>query len=159
MTISFLLNGKAVSLEVPPNKRLIDVLREDFGLKANRAACYSGICGTCAVLFNGELSYSCLIPAFAAQDADVVTYEGLVGTHDFEDIIAGFEAAEYQPCANCGQSRVLSVYALLSSHPVPKREEIIELLGNYRCGCSSMTALYDAIDNTIFFRRSRRHVR
>ena len=67
MTVTFLLNGKQVSLEIPPGKRLVDVLREDFDLKGNRPGCYAGVCGTCAVLLNGELAYSCMVPAFAVQ--------------------------------------------------------------------------------------------
>jgi carbon-monoxide dehydrogenase small subunit len=159
MTISFRLNGAAVSLEVIPSKRLIDVLREDFNLQGNRAGCYSGTCGTCAVLIHNELSYSCLVPVFAIQDTDVLTYEGLEGTPEFKDIIDGFEAAEYQPCANCRQSRLLSAYALLSSHPNPERKIINEFLGNHQCGCSSTVGLYDAIEKSVFFRRSRRHAR
>ena len=159
MTVSFLLNGKTVSVNAVPNKRLIDLLREDFGLVKNRASCYSGVCGTCAVFVNGELSYSCLVPAFAIQDADVITFEALAETPDVEDIVEGFEAAEYRPCANCRQSRILSVYALLISHPAPGREHIIEYLGNHQCGCSSTEGLYDAIEKTVFLRRSRRHGR
>ena len=159
MTISFLLNGSVVSLDVIPNKRLIDVLREDFSLWGNRAGCYSGTCGACAVLIDNELSYSCLVPVFAIQDSEVVTYEGLEGTPGFEDIIAGFEAAEYQPCANCLQSRIVSVFALLSSQPNPERKKIDELLGNHRCGCSSTAGLYEAIEKSAFFWRSRKHAR
>ncbi len=159
MTISFLLNGKAVSLDVPPNKRLIDVLREDFGLWANRAGCYAGTCGTCAVFINSELSYSCLVPVFAIQEADVITFEGLVGRPEFKDIMAGFEAAGYQPCANCRQGRVMSVYALLLLHPVPERADVDEFLGSHQCGCSSMTSLYEAIERSVYFGRTRRHAR
>jgi aerobic carbon-monoxide dehydrogenase small subunit len=159
MTISFLLNGTAVSLDVAPNKRLIDVLREDFNLQGNRAGCYSGTCGTCAVLINAELSYSCLVPVFAIQDTEVLTCEGLEEAPEFKDIIDGFKTAEYQPCANCRQSRLLSAYALLSSHPNPERKIINEYLANHQCGCSSTAALYDAIEKSAFFRRSRRHAR
>lgn len=159
MTISFLLNGNSVSLDLPPNKRVIDVLREDFGLLANRAGCYSGKCGTCAVFIDSELSYSCLVPAFAVQDADIITYEGLKGKPEFEDIIAGFEAAGYDPCANCRQGRTMAVYALLLAHQEPTRANIDEYLSDQRCTCSSMTELYEAIAQTVFLRRSRRHVR
>ena len=159
MTLTFRLNGTTVSYETPADKRLIDVLREDAGLTENRAGCYSGACGTCAVFLNGELTYSCLVPAFSAQDVEVITFEGLAGSADLEDILTGFEAAHYKPCANCFRGRVLSVYALLSTHPVPERKDIDELLYGHRCGCSSVSSLYEAVERSISLRRRRRHVR
>ncbi len=159
MTVTFLLNGRQVSLEVPPSKRLVDVLREDFHLKWNRPGCYAGVCGTCAVLLNGELAYSCMVPAFAVQDMDVITYEGLEGTQELQDIQSGFEAAGYRPCANCRQRQLLTAYALLVSYTVPEREEIDMFFSNRQCGCTSMSELYKAIEYAINIRRSARHGR
>ncbi len=155
MTITFTLNGKGVTIETPPVKRLVDILREDFSLTATRAGCYAGACGTCAVFFNGELAYSCMVPAFAVQDADVLTVEGLEGTEEYEDIVAGFESAGYHPCANCRQSRLLTAYALLTSVPVPQREEIDEWFCNHRCGCTSLGDVHRAIEHIVIYRRSR----
>ena len=159
MTVSFLLNGKSESLDLPPNKRLIDVIREDYGYFGNRAGCYAGSCGTCAVFINGELAYSCLVPIFAVQGADIITYEGMVGTREFDDIITGFEAVGYQPCSNCRQGKIMAVYALLAGNPEPERAHVKEYLSSHRCGCSSMTGLYRAIEQTVHRRRTRRHVR
>ena len=159
MTVSFLLNGKSESLDLPPNKRLIDVIREDFGYSGNRAGCYTGSCGTCAVFINRELAYSCLVPIFAVQGADIITFEGMKGKQEFDDIIAGFEAAEYQPCSICRQGKVMAVYALLINHAEPEKAYVDEYLSGHRCGCSSMTGLYRAIEQIVRIRRTRRHVR
>lgn len=160
MTVSFLLNGKRVTLDVPPSKRLVDVLRENFRLVGTRPGCYAGECGACTVFVNGELAHSCLIPAFAAQDMDILTYEGLANTQELKDIVAGFQAADYHPCANCRQSRLLSVYALLSIHSFPDRAEVEAFVGPQRCGCSSMSELYSAIEQVVTARRrTERHGR
>ena len=159
MTISFTLNRKPVSLDAPAEKRLVDILREDFSLKANRPGCYAGVCGTCAVFVDGELAYACMIPVFAVQDREVLTYEGLKGTADFDDIVEGFEAAGSSPCANCRQSRFLSAYALLASNPVPGRDEINDFFGGNHCRCTSMHQIYNAIDHIITYRRFGRRGR
>ncbi|MBN1686261.1 MAG: 2Fe-2S iron-sulfur cluster binding domain-containing protein [Spirochaetales bacterium] len=160
MTVSFLLNGKSVSLDVPPNKRLVDVLREDFHLEGARPGCYAGECGACTVFVNGELTHSCLVPVFAAQDTDIITYEGLADTQEMKYILAGFDAVHYHPCANCRQSRLLTAYALLTTHPVPERREIDAFFSGHRCGCSSMGELYTAIEQAVDMRRrSGRHGR
>jgi len=159
MTVSFLLNGEPVSLEVLPHKRLVDVLREDFGLKDSRPGCYAGACGACAVFLDGELAYACMVPAFTVQDMDIVTFEGLADTQELKDIQAGFEAAGYYPCANCRQSRLLTAYALFTAHPVPEREDIDLYFRNQQCNCTSMTDLYNALEQVVTVRRSARHGR
>jgi len=47
--IAFALNGKNVSLDLPPLRRLADVLREELGLTATKIGCNAGDCGACVV--------------------------------------------------------------------------------------------------------------
>ncbi|MEO7030243.1 MAG: 2Fe-2S iron-sulfur cluster-binding protein, partial [Acidobacteriaceae bacterium] len=53
--ITFTVNGSKQNLEVPPMKRLLDVLREDLHLTGTKEGCGEGECGACAVLLDGEL--------------------------------------------------------------------------------------------------------
>lgn len=155
MTITFTLNNKSVTVETPPVKRVVDILREDFSLAGIRAGCYAGVCGTCAIFVNGEIVHGCMVPAFAIQDADVLTVEGLEGSPEYEDIVEGFESAGCRPCANCRQSRLLTTYALLNSIPVPQRKEIDEWFDNHRCSCTSLSDVHRAIEHIVIYRRSR----
>ena len=45
MKFEFTVNGKNVSLEVPPDRRLLDILREDLGLTGTKEGCGEGECG------------------------------------------------------------------------------------------------------------------
>ena len=56
-------------------KRLLDVLREDLHLTGTKEGCGEGECGACAILFNGELANSCLIPALQANNATLTTID------------------------------------------------------------------------------------
>ena len=47
------VNGKPRSYSGPPFKRLLDVLREDFGLTGTKEGCGEGECGPCPVLLDG----------------------------------------------------------------------------------------------------------
>ena len=61
-TVRFTLNGSMFSYEGSPLKRVLDVLREDCGLTAAKEGCGEGECGACAILLDGTLANSCLLP-------------------------------------------------------------------------------------------------
>ena len=71
------VNGQEWSVEAWPMERLLDVLRHQLGLTGTKEGCGEGECGACAVLMNGQLVNSCLVPVAAAEGASVVTIEGL----------------------------------------------------------------------------------
>ncbi|HOO44040.1 MAG TPA: 2Fe-2S iron-sulfur cluster-binding protein, partial [Bacillota bacterium] len=48
--IEFRLNGVPVAIDTDPNRRLLDVLRDDFSMLGVKEGCGEGECGACAVL-------------------------------------------------------------------------------------------------------------
>ena len=75
--IELRVNGEVRMVEAYPMARLLDVLREEIGLTGTKEGCGEGECGACAVLVDGELVNSCLVPALQAAGSDVLTIEGL----------------------------------------------------------------------------------
>ena len=65
--ISFAVNGESRTVNVPPMKRLLDVLREDLHLTGTKEGCGEGECGSCSVRMNDELVNSCLVPVLQAE--------------------------------------------------------------------------------------------
>ena len=45
MRLNFYVNESPVSLEVEPQRRLLDILREDLGLTGTKEGCSEGECG------------------------------------------------------------------------------------------------------------------
>src|SRR5436190_16028792 len=76
-SISFTLNGAAVSADVKPHHNLVELLQTHFGLTGARESCGQGLCGCCTVLLNGRAVSGCLFLAVRADGAEVTTIEGL----------------------------------------------------------------------------------
>ena len=53
--IELRVNGKKRGFQGPKFTRLIDVLRDDFGLTGTKEGCGEGECGACTVFLDGEL--------------------------------------------------------------------------------------------------------
>lgn len=77
ITIRFNLNGRDVSVQADPNKRLVDFLREDMGMLSVKEGCGEGECGACTVIYNGEAVTSCLMLAGQVEGGSVITLEGV----------------------------------------------------------------------------------
>ena len=75
MKISCVVNTNPVSLDVNPQKSLLEILREDLALIGTKEGCGKGECGACTVLMNGVRVNSCLVPAFQLQNANIVNVE------------------------------------------------------------------------------------
>ena len=77
ITVRCTVNHKPVIVETDPNKRLLDMLREDLDLTSVKEGCSEGECGACTVIFNGEPVTSCCMLAGQAEGADIITLEGV----------------------------------------------------------------------------------
>ncbi len=58
-TIQFKVNGRPVTVQTDPQRRLLDVLREELGLTGTKYGCGEGRCGACTVLLDGRREASC----------------------------------------------------------------------------------------------------
>ena len=69
-TIHLRVNGTEHTVEVPPQRLLIDCLRYDLGLTGTKEGCNVGVCGACTVLMEGEMVSSCLVLAVRADGTE-----------------------------------------------------------------------------------------
>jgi carbon-monoxide dehydrogenase small subunit len=144
-TVSFNLNGAPVRIQTDPLRRLLDVLREDFGLTGAKEGCGEGECGACAALLDGELVNSCLLPLIAVQGGQVVTIEGFRETPRFQVLSECFSQAGAVQCGFCTPGMLLAAEALLSRNPAPTEGEIREALSGNLCRCTGYTAIVTAV--------------
>ena len=78
VSMQFNLNGRTVDIRPRPDASLLEVLREDCGLRSMKDGCApEGSCGACTVVVDGRAVVSCAQPASRVEGRTVVTLEGL----------------------------------------------------------------------------------
>ncbi|MBX5489724.1 MAG: (2Fe-2S)-binding protein [Chloroflexi bacterium] len=144
-TVEFTVNGDAYRLDIEPNRRLIDVLRDDLGLTGTKEGCSIGVCGACTVTVNGEMVSSCLMLAVNAQGAEIVTIEGLAQGDRLHPLQQAFiEYGGFQ-CGICTPGQIMAAKALLDHNPHPTREEVVEWMTGNLCRCTGYYKIIDSI--------------
>jgi carbon-monoxide dehydrogenase small subunit len=157
MLLSFTLNGKEESLDIDPSLRLLQLIRNTFGLLGTKKGCLQGQCGYCHVFLNNEIVPSCLIPVFSVQGGSILTLEGLRGTPEYYDIEKGFIDAGFTPCGFCASAKVLLTHALLNETLHPSELLIRNRFAAILCRCTDSTTLVRAVQKAASIRRHRQH--
>jgi carbon-monoxide dehydrogenase small subunit len=143
--IHLTINNTPHTLTTPPMRRLLDVLREDLHLTGTKEGCGEGECGACAVLLNGELVNSCLIPALQADQTSIVTIEGLGNPTHLHPIQQCFLEKGGAQCGICTPGMILATQHLLDKHPNPTLDEIKEGLAGNLCRCTGYMRIFESV--------------
>jgi len=144
--ISFVLNHEKVELDVAANERLLDVIRGRFHLTGTKEACGQGECGACTILLNGEAVHSCLMLAYQADGADIVTIEGLAKDGELDAVQQAFLEAGAIQCGYCTPGMIMSAKGLLLANPHPTADEIKEALSGNLCRCTGYVKIQQAVE-------------
>jgi carbon-monoxide dehydrogenase small subunit len=145
MKISFMLNGKKIRLYAPPDRRALDLLREDLGLTGTKEGCGTGECGACTILVNGESRLSCLMLAAQLEGCHVTTIEGVSSTQKLHPVQEAFIEHGAVQCGFCTPGMVLAAIDLLDHNAEPTRQEIREALSGNLCRCTGYQKIIDAV--------------
>ncbi len=147
MKIRFSLNGSATQVEVPADRRVVDLLREDLGLTGTKEGCGAGECGACTILVDGESRLSCLMLAAQLQGRSITTIEGLARAEDgsLHPVQETFIERGAIQCGFCTPGMVLAAIDLLERNPNPDREEIRRGLSGNLCRCTGYVKIVDAV--------------
>lgn len=145
MKITFSLNGRWLEVETPPDRRVVDLLREDLGLGGTKECCGSGECGACTILVDGESRLSCLMLAAQLEGRVILTIEGVAANGEFHVVQQAFVDHGAVQCGFCTPGMVLATLDLLRRIPDPTREDVRRELSGNLCRCTGYQKIVDAV--------------
>jgi xanthine dehydrogenase small subunit len=157
-TIRFIRRGELVSLNnVPPERTLLEALREDLGCTGTKEGCGEGDCGACTVVL-GEAEgrgirfraiNSCIRLAHSVDGMALWTVEDLAaddGTlHPAQEAMVRCHGSQ---CGFCTPGFVMSLFGMYQNHvcrgePISRELAQEELSGNL-CRCTGYRPILDA---------------
>jgi aerobic carbon-monoxide dehydrogenase small subunit len=145
--ISCIINGKEIKTSVQPELLLVDFLRDNLGLTGTKRGCGVGECGACTIIMDGRTVASCIVPAAAADGAEILTVEGLSDGDKLHVLQRAFIDHGAVQCGFCTPGMLLSAKALLDTNPTPTREEIRVAISGNACRCTGYSKIVDAVES------------
>ncbi len=144
MPVTFTVNGKSATVDVPTDMPLLWVLRDILDLKGTKFGCGVAQCGACTVHVNGSATRSCITPVSAAAGTRVTTVEGLSpdGTHPLQ---RAWQELDVPQCGYCQAGQLMSASALLARTPKPTDAQIDTAMNGNLCRCATYHRIRAAI--------------
>lgn len=148
MPVTFSVNGKPTTVDVPGDMPLLWVLRDVLNLHGTKYGCGSGQCGACTVQVRGRAVRSCQTPVSKMEGATVVTIEGLSpdGSHPLQK---AWEALDVPECGYCQAGQIMAAAALLARRPKPTDAEIDTAMNANLCRCGTYLLIREGIHHAV----------
>jgi xanthine dehydrogenase small subunit len=156
-TIRIVRRGELVSLaNVPPDRTLLEVLREDLACTGTKEGCGEGDCGACTVVLaepqDGRLAYkainSCIRLAHSVDGMALWTVEDLAADGTLHPAQEAMVQAHGSQCGFCTPGFVMSLFGMYQNHVVRgetiTRELAQEELSGNLCRCTGYRPILDA---------------
>ncbi len=143
--IDVTVNGEQRTLEVAPNRTLLEVLRDDLALTGTKRGCDIGACGACTVIIDGQAVLSCMTQAVRCRDKDIATIESLSRggrLHPLQESAIEHGAVQ---CGFCTPGWLLSAKVLLEDNPNPSRADVTQAISGNFCRCTGYQKIIDSI--------------
>ena len=143
-SISLIVNGRTVSVDVDEDTPLLWILRDTLGLTGTKYGCGVGACGACTVLMGDTAVRSCQLPATSAAGKRFTTIEGLSddGRHPLQRAWVEEDVAQ---CGYCQAGMILTAAALLARTPQPTDAQIEAAMDDSICRCGTYARMRKAI--------------
>lgn len=140
------VNGQDRNAEVESRLLLVHFLRDVLALTGTHIGCDTTQCGAFTISLDGQAVKSCTIFTVQANNADIVTIEGLAANGKLHPIQEAFRAHHGLQCGFCTPGMIMAAKQLLERYPDPTPEEIRHQLDGNICRCTGYHGIVKAIE-------------
>ena len=144
MAFKLTVNGKAVTVDVPPDMPLLWVIREVLNLPGTKYGCGMSMCGACTVHVNGAVARSCVTDISEVNGKQITTIEGLA-TKTLHPLQQAWLDVDVPQCGYCQVGQIMSAAALLKQNPNPSDAQIDSAMEANLCRCGTYLRIREAI--------------
>ena len=146
VSLSFTVNGKAVTADVDPRTLLVEFIRNNLVLTGTHVGCDTGQCGACTVLIDGNAVKACTILAAQANGSTITTIEGVAAANgELHPMQAAFKDCHGLQCGFCTPGMVMSAIDLVQRHPNADEATIRAQLEGNLCRCTGYQNIVKAV--------------
>jgi carbon-monoxide dehydrogenase small subunit len=143
--ISMIVNGSQYRNEVEPRLLLVHYLRDVLGLTGTHVGCDTSQCGACTIILDGKAVKSCTLFTVQADEAKVLTVEGLARDGELHPLQEGFWEEHGLQCGFCTPGMIMAAYDMLERNPTPSDDEIRHGLEGNLCRCTGYHNIVKAV--------------
>ena len=139
------VNGTRHEVDVPADKPLLWVLREDLDITGPKFGCGVAACGACTVHLDGKAVRSCQTTMSEVSGKKVTTIEGL-SPDSSHPLQKAWLAEQVPQCGYCQSGQIMQAAELLANNKSPTRDQIVAHMDANICRCGTYSAIISAIE-------------
>jgi xanthine dehydrogenase small subunit len=156
--IAFRFRGKPVALRgFPPDRTLLDWLREEAAAKGTKEGCAEGDCGACTVVLSrvrgAKLTYepvnACILLLGQIDGAELLTVEDLAQGETLHPVQQAMVDHHGSQCGFCTPGIVMSLFAHYHDGGPATPENVNAALAGNLCRCTGYRPIFDAAEAVI----------
>jgi aerobic-type carbon monoxide dehydrogenase small subunit (CoxS/CutS family) len=147
--------GAPIVLEADDDATILEIARNELGVRSASRACTDGTCGACRILIDGEIVASCRRTWDSMPDgATIESYEDLAGDPAAELAVVAFEAERPTRCRMCVGALGVTAVALARAGTSGDTDAIARTLETATCMCTGRGSWRRAL-STVALTRAR----
>lgn len=140
------INGRTHLFDAAGGWRLVDVLREQLGLRGTHEGCDTAQCGACTVNVDGRAVKSCNVLAAQMVGKTIRTIESVAPSEgELHVIQRAFSEHHALQCGYCTSGFVMRTLAMVHEDVPAEPHAVRQALGGNLCRCTGYEGIVNAV--------------